>query len=331
MTVTSNGSTHATYGGVYRAVCLEVLPDRARVQIPQLFATATVTVFEFAGGRPAAGDDGWVAFEGELAEHPIWIGSESKGGGGGVAAYPPYYAFNVNVSYDSVSGGTRYMTLLDGTVKATYDGWVEIIASGGYAGMSSTGPVNVRQGLVCPDLHDPTSQAWTSVGRMASPAPATWDLIGDCEMNIPVVKDQAINAQWVGQWTPTSYQCSFRSFVSVKFFSAELLGDGSGGAAGGGAAHGLPPGGATGQALVKASASDYDATWVTIAGAIASYRHIQTVAAAVWTIPHNLGFYPNVAVVDSSGREVVGEIDYVDMNTVRLTFSAAFGGEAYLS
>jgi hypothetical protein len=27
----------------------------------------------------------------------------------------------------------------------------------------------------------------------------------------------------------------------------------------------------------------------------------------------------------------VGEITYVNMNTVQLTFSAAFGGEAYLS
>jgi hypothetical protein len=36
--------------------------------------------------------------------------------------------------------------------------------------------------------------------------------------------------------------------------------------------------------------------------------------------------------VDSSGREVVpGAIDYVSSATVQLTFSAAFGGEAYLS
>ena len=120
----------------------------------------------------------------------------------------------------------------------------------------------------------------------------------------------------------------------MKFFSNSMLGDGSGGGGGGAPGppgQGVPPGGTPGQMLAKVSASDYDTTWVTVAGAIASYRHIQTVPSAVWTIPHNLGFYPNVSVVDSTGREVVGEITYVNMNTVQLTFSAAFGGEAYLS
>src|SRR5215831_1135851 len=84
---TSNGASSAVYGGVYRAVCLEVLSDRARIQVPQLFAAETVTVYEFAGPRPAAGDEGWVSFESQQANRPIWVGSESKGGfgGGGLA------------------------------------------------------------------------------------------------------------------------------------------------------------------------------------------------------------------------------------------------------
>lgn len=329
MTVT-DGPTHAVYGGVYRAVCLEVLFDRARIQVPQLFATETVVVFEFAGPRPAAGDEGWVAFESQQANRPIWIGSESKGGGG-AAAYPPYYAFTVNVVIDSASGGLSTVILLNGSVEATYDGWVEVIASGGYAGLASAGSVNARQALVAPGMLDPDGQGWVSAGAMASPMPSTWDLIGDCQMNVPVSKGQTPTLNWQGQWSPSSYVCSFRSFVSVKFFSNTMLGEGGGAGGGGGAAHGLPPGGTTGQVLAKETSSDYDADWVTVAGLVASYRHIQTTASASWTIPHNLGFYPNVAVVDSTGREVVGEIDYVDMNTVRLTFSAAFGGEAYLS
>jgi hypothetical protein len=70
-------TSKANYGGTYRAVCLEVLPDRVRVQVPQIFATAVVTIFEFAGPRPAEGDEGWVSFESGLAERPIWIGSEA--------------------------------------------------------------------------------------------------------------------------------------------------------------------------------------------------------------------------------------------------------------
>src|SRR5213075_3591459 len=100
--------------------------------------------------------------------------------------------------------------------------------------------------------------------------------------------------------------------AKVKFYSSDLLGEG-GGAGGGGTAHGIPPGGTQGQLLAKETASDYDTQWVTVAGLVSSYRHIQTVPAAMWTIVHNLGFYPNVSVVDSSGREVVGEINYTSM------------------
>lgn len=62
-----------------------------------------------------------------------------------------------------------------------------------------------------------------------------------------------------------------------------------------------------------------------------SYVHTQNTPATVWTITHNLDFQPNVTVVDSAGSEVEGEIDYVDGSTVQVTFSAAFGGTAYLS
>jgi len=327
----TNGDTAlASYGGVYRAVCLEVLVDRARVQIPQLFGGETVTVFEFAGPRPDSGDGGWVFFESELAERPVWAGSESKGGGG-AAAYPPYYATTINVVLDNASGGAVDVTLLDGTVKAAFDGWVEVIVSGGYAGMSSVGNVNARQGILCPDYTDPTGQGWLSYGWMANVPPHVWELIGDCQLNIPVVKDQMIRLLWHGNWSPSSYVCSFRSMATVKFYSNDLLGEGGAAGGGGGTSHGLPPGGTTGQLLAKESSSDYDAEWITVSGLVSSYRHVQSVASAVWTIAHNLGFYPNVSVVDSTGREVVGEIDYTSMNVVTLTFSAAFGGEAYLS
>lgn len=63
-----------------------------------------------------------------------------------------------------------------------------------------------------------------------------------------------------------------------------------------------------------------------------AYRHIQIMPGTTWTIPHNLPFQPNVSVVDSSGREIwPGDIVHVSASTVQLTFSAAVGGEAYLS
>jgi hypothetical protein len=62
------------------------------------------------------------------------------------------------------------------------------------------------------------------------------------------------------------------------------------------------------------------------------YRHVQTAPSTSWVINHGLAFRPNVSVVDSSGREVwPGAVEYPSAGTVTLTFSAAVGGEAYLS
>jgi hypothetical protein len=63
----------------------------------------------------------------------------------------------------------------------------------------------------------------------------------------------------------------------------------------------------------------------------ASYRHIQNTPAAVWTIVHGLGFWPNVTTVDTAHTVVEGSTAYSDVNTVVITFSAPVAGEAYLS
>ena len=62
-----------------------------------------------------------------------------------------------------------------------------------------------------------------------------------------------------------------------------------------------------------------------------SYNHVQGVASATWTIVHNLHFYPNVTVQDSAGNIVEGEITYTNSDSLTVTFSTAFSGEAYLS
>jgi hypothetical protein len=75
---------------------------------------------------------------------------------------------------------------------------------------------------------------------------------------------------------------------------------------------------------------DSDATAPPTGGPLA-YVHNQGAASAAWTIPHNLGWYPNVTIQDSSGSTVEGEIVYSNPNTITVTFSAAFAGVAYLS
>lgn len=59
------------------------------------------------------------------------------------------------------------------------------------------------------------------------------------------------------------------------------------------------------------------------------YRHVQITPAATWSVAHSLGKFPSVAVVDSSQRLVLGDVRYVSLNLVEITFSAPFSGEAY--
>lgn len=67
------------------------------------------------------------------------------------------------------------------------------------------------------------------------------------------------------------------------------------------------------------------------ASAGAFYVHQQAVAAATWDIAHYLGFNPAVQVADSSGRLVEGDVVYVDINHLTVTFSAPFAGTATMS
>jgi hypothetical protein len=62
-----------------------------------------------------------------------------------------------------------------------------------------------------------------------------------------------------------------------------------------------------------------------------SHRHVQMQPEAVWIIIHNLGFRPNATVVDSAGTGVFGDVTYLDSNSLMITFSSPFAGEAYLS
>ena len=62
-----------------------------------------------------------------------------------------------------------------------------------------------------------------------------------------------------------------------------------------------------------------------------SYEHTQGVTSDSWIIAHNLGFKPNVTVVDSAGNIVEGEIAYTNSNSLTVSFSSAFSGKAYIS
>ena len=63
----------------------------------------------------------------------------------------------------------------------------------------------------------------------------------------------------------------------------------------------------------------------------AHFTYTQTQLSDTWLIVHNLNKYPSVSVVDTANTQVVGDVEYIDTNTVRVTFGAAFAGSAYLN
>ena len=62
----------------------------------------------------------------------------------------------------------------------------------------------------------------------------------------------------------------------------------------------------------------------------AVYVHTQASAASVWTVTHNLGYFPNVRVV-IDGSNVTADIDDVNDNQLLINHDAARSGVAYLS
>jgi hypothetical protein len=61
------------------------------------------------------------------------------------------------------------------------------------------------------------------------------------------------------------------------------------------------------------------------------YYHVQSSANSTWTIYHNLNFYPNVTVLNSSNQTIEADIQYLDANSVRIVMNASTSGKAYLS
>jgi hypothetical protein len=51
----------------------------------------------------------------------------------------------------------------------------------------------------------------------------------------------------------------------------------------------------------------------------------------VWTIAHGLGKFGSVSVIDSAGTELIPDVNYLDANTIKLTFGAATSGHAYIN
>ena len=63
------------------------------------------------------------------------------------------------------------------------------------------------------------------------------------------------------------------------------------------------------------------------------YVHTQTTVSNDWTVNHNLGFFPNVTILDNDTppRIIEADIRYLNTNSVRIIMNTAMSGVAYLT
>jgi hypothetical protein len=68
-----------------------------------------------------------------------------------------------------------------------------------------------------------------------------------------------------------------------------------------------------------------------------AFKWTQSSNSASWVITHNLNFFPNVTVFDSSttswqiGNELEGDVQHIDKKTLHILFSRPVKGTAILS
>lgn len=68
-----------------------------------------------------------------------------------------------------------------------------------------------------------------------------------------------------------------------------------------------------------------------VAGKDSHFTYTQVIPSATWDVTHNLNKKPSVTVVDSADSVVIGDVQYLNNNEVRLTFVGAFSGKAYFN
>lgn len=59
--------------------------------------------------------------------------------------------------------------------------------------------------------------------------------------------------------------------------------------------------------------------------------HMQTSPQTTWTIIHNMDKYPSVTVVDSGNSVIIGDVSYLSVNVLEVSFGFGFAGKAYLN
>ena len=61
------------------------------------------------------------------------------------------------------------------------------------------------------------------------------------------------------------------------------------------------------------------------------FTYTQSIPSTTWLITHNLNTFPSVTLVNSLNKKILADLEYINQNTVLVTFSEAMIGKAYLT
>ena len=64
---------------------------------------------------------------------------------------------------------------------------------------------------------------------------------------------------------------------------------------------------------------------------VTRYVHEQLQPSSTWIVNHGMHKYPNITILDSNNRLVMGDIEYSSLDTVTLLFSESIAGKAHLT
>ena len=58
------------------------------------------------------------------------------------------------------------------------------------------------------------------------------------------------------------------------------------------------------------------------------YEELVNMPSKVWEINHNLNKKPSVTIINNDNQVVIGDVEYIDKNNLKVSFSAEFSGKA---
>ncbi len=77
----------------------------------------------------------------------------------------------------------------------------------------------------------------------------------------------------------------------------------------------------------------YDFAAFTVSSGVGDKNFVfnQAVASNTWTIQHNLNKFPSVTSVNINDFEMFGEVEFIDLNNLTITFTGASSGRAFIN